>query len=243
MPCDVIWLDIEHTDGKRYMTWDKSKFPNPAEMISDVASIGRKMVTIVDPHVKRDDHYALHKEACLLCWPRAAPCCFVCSVLEGTCVCHCLVHTTSMCTQLSCAHHCLVHTTSMHTPLPCVHNFPVHTTAPCTPYPLQTAAMGSSIVLLRRDVKHVEESPLLAVYSICNTCERWYANASRSPRLDLWLVSCTLPQGACHDGPKLLKRCGRPSIPTPALATAWSQAMRHQARFASCSGRFQKPRC
>jgi hypothetical protein len=130
MPCDVIWLDIEHTDGKRYMTWDKSKFPNPAEMISDVAGIGRKMVTIVDPHVKRDDHYALHKEACLLCLPLVVPCCFVCYVLEGIlcvplpCAHHFHVHTTALCTSLPCVHHCLVHITSLCTPLPCVHPFP-----------------------------------------------------------------------------------------------------------------------
>ena len=28
-PYDVIWLDIEHTDGKRYFTWDQNEFPNP----------------------------------------------------------------------------------------------------------------------------------------------------------------------------------------------------------------------
>lgn len=44
IPYDVIWLDIEHTDGKRYMTWDYEKFPDPAKMIDDVASKGRKMV-------------------------------------------------------------------------------------------------------------------------------------------------------------------------------------------------------
>jgi hypothetical protein len=27
VPCDVIWLDIEHTDGKRYVTWDGGLFP------------------------------------------------------------------------------------------------------------------------------------------------------------------------------------------------------------------------
>jgi alpha-glucosidase (family GH31 glycosyl hydrolase) len=32
-------------------------------MIDAVASTGRKMVTIVDPHVKRDDKYGLHREA------------------------------------------------------------------------------------------------------------------------------------------------------------------------------------
>ncbi|XP_046774382.1 neutral alpha-glucosidase C isoform X1 [Gallus gallus] len=32
IPYDVIWLDIEHTDGKRYFTWDKKKFQNPKKM-------------------------------------------------------------------------------------------------------------------------------------------------------------------------------------------------------------------
>lgn len=62
-PVDVIWLDIEHTDGKRYFTWDKRVFPNPIEMQHNVSKHGRKMVTIVDPHLKRDDNYFIHKEA------------------------------------------------------------------------------------------------------------------------------------------------------------------------------------
>lgn len=32
IPYDVIWLDIEHTDGKRYFTWDPEHFPEPAEL-------------------------------------------------------------------------------------------------------------------------------------------------------------------------------------------------------------------
>ena len=56
-PLDVIWLDIEHTDGKRYFTWDKNLFPTPVEMQQAVSAHGRKMVTIVDPHIKRDDGY------------------------------------------------------------------------------------------------------------------------------------------------------------------------------------------
>lgn len=62
-PVDVIWLDIEHTDGKRYFTWDSSLFPTPAAMIQNVSAHGRKMVTIIDPHIKRDDDYSIHKEA------------------------------------------------------------------------------------------------------------------------------------------------------------------------------------
>ena len=63
IPYDVLWLDIEHTDGKRYMTWDATHFPEPARLQEDLAAKGRKTVCIVDPHVKRDDGYALHKEA------------------------------------------------------------------------------------------------------------------------------------------------------------------------------------
>ena len=62
-PMDVIWLDIEHTDGKRYFTWDKHVFPNPLEMQKNVSAHGRKMVTIVDPHIKRDSGWSIHKEA------------------------------------------------------------------------------------------------------------------------------------------------------------------------------------
>ena len=62
-PYDVLWLDIEHTDGKRYFTWDKNLFPNPKQMIDDVSAHGRKMVTIVDPHIKRDGGYYIHNDA------------------------------------------------------------------------------------------------------------------------------------------------------------------------------------
>eukprot|EP00899_Mesostigma_viride_P016621 jgi/Mesvir1/24960/Mv16930-RA.1 len=63
IPYDVIWLDIEHTDGKRYLTWDSRHFPRPAELQEAIAAKGRKTVAIVDPHVKRDSNYGLHKEA------------------------------------------------------------------------------------------------------------------------------------------------------------------------------------
>ena len=62
-PYDVLWLDIEHTDGKRYFTWDHNQFPNPTTMQEKLQSQGRKMVTIIDPHIKRDGNYYIHKEA------------------------------------------------------------------------------------------------------------------------------------------------------------------------------------
>jgi alpha 1,3-glucosidase len=63
IPYDVLWLDIEHTDQKKYFTWDKHLFPNPKQMQESLASRGRKMVTISDPHIKRTSGYHVHDEA------------------------------------------------------------------------------------------------------------------------------------------------------------------------------------
>ncbi|XP_064293516.1 neutral alpha-glucosidase AB isoform X2 [Phalacrocorax carbo] len=62
IPCDVLWLDIEHADGKRYFTWDPSKFPQPRAMLERLAAKKRKMVSIVDPHIKVDGGYRVHNE-------------------------------------------------------------------------------------------------------------------------------------------------------------------------------------
>uniref|UniRef100_A0A0P6J4H7 Neutral alpha-glucosidase AB n=1 Tax=Heterocephalus glaber TaxID=10181 RepID=A0A0P6J4H7_HETGA len=62
LPCDVIWLDIEHADGKRYFTWDPSRFPKPRSMLERLASKRRKLVAIVDPHIKVDSGYRVHEE-------------------------------------------------------------------------------------------------------------------------------------------------------------------------------------
>ncbi|XP_011184104.1 neutral alpha-glucosidase AB isoform X2 [Zeugodacus cucurbitae] len=62
IPMDTMWMDIEHTDGKRYFTWDQYKFPNPLGMIKNLTAVGRHLVVIVDPHVKRDNHYFFHHD-------------------------------------------------------------------------------------------------------------------------------------------------------------------------------------
>jgi alpha 1,3-glucosidase len=43
IPADVVWLDIEHTDGKRYFTWDEKKFPDPVGMQNELAVVGRRV--------------------------------------------------------------------------------------------------------------------------------------------------------------------------------------------------------
>jgi alpha 1,3-glucosidase len=63
VPCDAIWLDIEHTKDKRYLEWDLQKFPDPINLHRMLELRGRKLVPIVNPHLKRDQDYSLFKEA------------------------------------------------------------------------------------------------------------------------------------------------------------------------------------
>merc|ERR1711991_1183636 len=63
IPYDVQWLDIEHTNGKRYFNWDAQKFPEPKAMIEGLSSKGRKTVVIIDPHIKNDPNCYVFKEA------------------------------------------------------------------------------------------------------------------------------------------------------------------------------------
>lgn len=62
IPMDVMWLDIEHTDGKKYFTWDGRKFPDSVAMTDNLSAHGRKLVTIVDPHIKKDSGYWVHND-------------------------------------------------------------------------------------------------------------------------------------------------------------------------------------
>ncbi|XP_035208947.1 neutral alpha-glucosidase AB-like isoform X2 [Stegodyphus dumicola] len=63
IPYDVLWLDLDHTHDRKYFTWDPYKFSDPIGMLNNLTSKGRKMVTLVDPHIKRDGNYYIHKEA------------------------------------------------------------------------------------------------------------------------------------------------------------------------------------
>ncbi|EJF56973.1 hypothetical protein DICSQDRAFT_150074 [Dichomitus squalens LYAD-421 SS1] len=63
MPVDVLWLDIEYAEEHKYFIWDKRHFPDPVDMIKDVEAVGRHMVVIVDPHLKRTNDYPVYKQA------------------------------------------------------------------------------------------------------------------------------------------------------------------------------------
>jgi alpha 1,3-glucosidase len=62
IPYDVVWLDIEHTDGKQYFTWNNANFPTPDKMVESLSAKKRKLVNVVDPHIKKDDNFRVFKE-------------------------------------------------------------------------------------------------------------------------------------------------------------------------------------
>ncbi|RKU44917.1 hypothetical protein DL546_003194 [Coniochaeta pulveracea] len=62
IPYDVIWLDIEYTDGKKYFTWDPNMFKDPIGMGKQLLDHGRKLVTIIDPHIKNEEGYHVVSE-------------------------------------------------------------------------------------------------------------------------------------------------------------------------------------
>ncbi len=58
IPCDALYLDIDHLDGKRVFTFGKA-FPRPGEMIRKLTRQGFKTVCIVDPGVKNDPEFGV----------------------------------------------------------------------------------------------------------------------------------------------------------------------------------------
>ena len=62
IPYDIIWLDIEYTDGKKYFTWDSHTFPDPLGMQKQLDTHDRKLVVIIDPHIKNEGNYPVVDE-------------------------------------------------------------------------------------------------------------------------------------------------------------------------------------
>ncbi|MBE7182765.1 MAG: glycoside hydrolase family 31 protein, partial [Terriglobus roseus] len=62
IPYDVIWLDIEYTDAKKYFTWDPLTFVDPQRMHRTLGERDRKLVAIIDPHIKNTPDYPVVDE-------------------------------------------------------------------------------------------------------------------------------------------------------------------------------------
>lgn len=61
VPCDVIHLDIEYMDNYKVFTWDKERFPNEKKSLEELKEEGFKIVTIIDPGVKKQKGYSIYE--------------------------------------------------------------------------------------------------------------------------------------------------------------------------------------
>jgi len=62
IPCDTLYLDIDSMDGYRLFTWDRERFPDPAELCAELRAQGFHVVGIVDAGVKVDEQYDVYTE-------------------------------------------------------------------------------------------------------------------------------------------------------------------------------------
>lgn len=88
VPCDGIWLDIDYMDGYRVFTWDRHRFPDPKQLVADLAADGFRTVVIIDPGVKLDARYPVFRQGIadghFICHPSGEP--FVGTVWPGSTV-------------------------------------------------------------------------------------------------------------------------------------------------------------
>lgn len=62
IPYDVIWLDLEYTDDRKWFTWDPLTFTDPEGMQNELAKRRRKLVVLIDPHIKNVANYHIADE-------------------------------------------------------------------------------------------------------------------------------------------------------------------------------------
>lgn len=65
IPVDAIHLDIHYMDEYRVFTFDPIRFPQPRKMIEELNELGIRIVTIVDPGVKKDPDYKQYQAGIL----------------------------------------------------------------------------------------------------------------------------------------------------------------------------------
>lgn len=62
IPLSSIWLDIDYMDEYKIFTWNKKYFKKPKKLINWIHSKKIKLVTIIDPGVKKDKNYFIYNE-------------------------------------------------------------------------------------------------------------------------------------------------------------------------------------
>ena len=61
VPCDAVYLDIDYLDGFRVFTVDEERFPDLPGLAADLREQGIKLVTMIDPGVKKDPDYDVYR--------------------------------------------------------------------------------------------------------------------------------------------------------------------------------------
>ncbi|KAL6918721.1 hypothetical protein FSST1_002747 [Fusarium sambucinum] len=62
IPYDAIWLDIEYPVDKKWFTWEPNMFKDPISMGKQLDAFGRKLIVIIDPHLKNTNGYNIVSE-------------------------------------------------------------------------------------------------------------------------------------------------------------------------------------
>lgn len=63
IPIDAFYLDLHHTgEGMKYFTWNDEAYPDPQSLLKHFEMIGRKIVTIQDPHLRQEDGYHVYDQ-------------------------------------------------------------------------------------------------------------------------------------------------------------------------------------
>ncbi|KAL2754869.1 glycoside hydrolase family 31 protein [Sodiomyces alcalophilus JCM 7366] len=62
IPYDVIWLDLEYTDDRKFFTWDEHMFKDPIAMGKKLQESMRQLVLLIDPHIKNKEGYSVLSE-------------------------------------------------------------------------------------------------------------------------------------------------------------------------------------
>lgn len=62
IPCDAIHLDIDYMDNFKVFTTNREAFPDMKELSDELAAMGIKLVSIIDPGVKLEEGYDIYDE-------------------------------------------------------------------------------------------------------------------------------------------------------------------------------------
>lgn len=60
IPCDTIHMDIDYMDKFKVFTFSDERFPNVKDFIKELSDDGFKIVTIIDPGVKKEEGYQVY---------------------------------------------------------------------------------------------------------------------------------------------------------------------------------------